>query len=134
MATKKSNNVKIELPKKTIDIKNPVLKDGTMYNSHEAMEQHVLFVPDEPGENPDLKYKCSGQLNSYADGTVEFIRTVRKRSVAERLAKTDYGLLSKTADGYYLVQFRIPADGKHNYSKIIRNESLEIADVLSYEA
>lgn len=132
MATKKKN-VKVELPKKSVELDNPYMQNGIMYNSSAPMSQHLLFVPEEPTDNPSLKYKCSGTLQSFADGTTEFVRSVRKRSVAKRLAQTEYGLLSKTADGYYLVQFRIPADGKHNYSRIIRNEALEIADVLSNE-
>lgn len=129
---KKNRVTKVERQGKTIELENPVTISGSLMNCPNAQAQHVLFLPDdaESMDNPKLRYRCSGKLNSYTDGTIEFVRTVRPKTQAKELVKTERGRVSLTLDNFYLLTLRVPADGKHDVSKIIRNEAAEIADAM----
>lgn len=129
----KSRKVVVETDTRTVELECGIVQEGTIVNSPMQMKQHVLFVPDNPAERPELRYRCSGRLQSFADGTVEFVRSTRKRSQARELVKTDNGRMSLTLDNYYLITIRIPADSLQNVSNIIRDEAMMMAEIMEGE-
>lgn len=126
----KSNRVVVETQTRTVELERGIVQEGTMINSPMQMRQHVLFVPDNSVPRPELRYRCNGKLQSYADGTIEFTRNTRKRSQARELLKTDNGRLSLTLDNYYLITIRIPADTLNKVSQIIKDEAMMMAEVM----
>lgn len=141
MATKKKatkvkinvNNkdkVVVETERRNVELERGIIQEGTMINSPMQMKQQVLFVPANCAPRPELRYRCSGKLQSFEDGTVEFVRTTRKRSNARELVKTDNGKLSLTLDNYYLITIRIPADTLNKVSQIIKDEAMMMAEVM----
>lgn len=127
---KTANRVIVETESRTIELERGIVQEGTIVNSPMQMKQHVLFVPDNPAARPELRYRCNGKLQSYADGTIEFTRSTRKRSQARELLKTDNGRLSLTLDNYYLITIRIPADTLNKVSQIIKDEAMMMAEVM----
>ena len=124
------NRVVVETKSRTVVLERGITQPGTIVNSPMQMQQHVMFLPDNPVPRPELKYRCNGKLQSFDDGTLEFTRTTRKRSQARELVKTDNGKLSLTLDNYYLVSIRIPADTLNKVSQIIRDEAMMMAEVM----
>lgn len=128
--TESDNRVVVETSQRTVVLERGVTQSGTIVNSPMQMQQHVMFLPDNPVPRPELKYRCNGRLQSFDDGTLEFTRTPRKKSQARELVKTDNGKLSLTLDNYYLVSIRIPADTLNKVSQIIRDEAMMMAEVM----
>lgn len=127
---KTANRVIVETESRTIELERGIVQEGTIVNSPMQMRQHVLFVPDNSVTRPELRYRCSGRLQSFEDGTIEFTRSTRKRSQARELVKTDNGRLSLTLDNYYLITIRIPADTLNKVSQIIKDEAMMMAEVM----
>ena len=123
-------NIKVELPHNSVELETPVSKTGILYNSPVPGKQHVLFVPDNPGENEEIKYSACGRLASYRDGTVEFVRARSHKSNATQLAKLDHGTFSKTSTDYYRFQLNVPCELKAKLSNIIRDETMQVLDVI----
>ena len=128
--TESDNRVVVETSQRTVVLERGITQSGTIVNSPMQMQQHVMFLPDNPVPRPELKYRCNGRLQSFDDGTLEFTRTPRKKSQARELVKTDNGKLSLTLDNYYLVSIRIPADTLNKVSQIIRDEAMMMAEVM----
>ena len=128
--TESDNRVVVETSQRTVVLERGITQPGTIVNSPMQMQQHVMFLPDNPVPRPELKYRCNGRLQSFDDGTLEFTRTPRKKSQARELVKTDNGKLSLTLDNYYLVSIRIPADTLNKVSQIIRDEAMMMAEVM----
>ena len=126
----KSNRVVVETQTRTVELERGIVQEGTIVNSPMQMRQHVLFVPDNSVPRPELRYRCSGRLQSFEDGTIEFTRSTRKRSQARELVKTDNGRLSLTLDNYYLITIRIPADTLNKVSQIIKDEAMMMAEIM----
>lgn len=131
--TESGSKVLVETRTRTIELDRGIAQEGTIVNSPMQMNQHVIFLPDNPVPRPELKYSCNGKLQSFSDGMLEFTRTRRKRSQARELVKTDNGKLSLTLDNYYLIHIRIPADTLNKVSQIIRDEAMMMAEVMEAE-
>lgn len=128
-----SNRLLVETETRKIELDRGIAQEGTLVNSPMQMNQHVVFLPDNPVPRPELKYSCNGKLQSFSDGMMEFTRSRRKRSQARELVKTDNGKLSLTLDNYYLIHIRIPADTLNKVSQIIRDEAMMMAEVMEAE-
>ena len=67
-------------------------------------------------------FKGNGSIQLLSDGTLDVVRTIRKRSLSTLIKKLPHGRLSKTMDG--AIQLTI---------KVFLNEKVKIGNVLLAE-
>ena len=84
--------------------------------------KYFRFEPEDSGFGVVMPFKGNGSIQLLSDGTLDVVRTIRKRSLSTLIKKLPHGRLSKTMDG--AIQLTI---------KVFLNEKVKIGNVLLAE-
>ena len=84
--------------------------------------KYFRFEPEESDFGVVKPFKGNGSIQLLSDGTLDVVRTIRKRSLSTLIKKLPHGRLSKTFDG--AIQLTI---------KVFLNEKVKIGNVLLAE-
>ena len=84
--------------------------------------KYFRFEPEDSGFGVVKPFKGNGSIQMLSDGTLDVVRTIRKRSLNTLIKKLPHGRLSKTMDG--AIQLTI---------KVFLNEKVRISNVLLAE-
>ena len=85
--------------------------------------KYFRFEPEDSDFGVVKPFKGNGSIQMLSDGTLDVVRTIRKKSLSTLIKKLPHGRLSKTMDG--AIQLTI---------KIFLNEKVKIGNVLVAEA
>ena len=85
--------------------------------------KYFRFEPEDSDFGVVKPFKGNGSIQMLSDGTLDVVRTIRKRSLSTLIKKLPHGRLSKTMDG--AIQLTI---------KVFLNEKVKIGNVLVTEA
>ena len=84
--------------------------------------KYFRFEPEDSDFGVVKPFKGNGSIQLLSDGTLDVVRTIRKRSLSTLIKKLPHGRLSKTMDG--AIQLTI---------KVFLNEKVRISNVLLAE-
>ena len=84
--------------------------------------KYFRFEPEDSDFGVVKPFKGNGSIQILSDGTLDVVRTIRKRSLNTLIKKLPHGRLSKTMDG--AIQLTI---------KVFLNEKVRISNVLLAE-
>ena len=84
--------------------------------------KYFRFEPEDSDFGVVKPFKGNGSIQILSDGTLDVVRTIRKRSLSTLIKKLPHGRLSKTMDG--AIQLTI---------KVFLNEKVRISNVLLAE-
>ena len=84
--------------------------------------KYFRFEPEDSDFGVVKPFKGNGSIQLLSDGTLDVVRTIRKRSLSTLIKKLPHGRLSKTMDG--AIQLTI---------KVFLNEEVRISNVLLAE-
>ena len=84
--------------------------------------KYFRFEPEDCDFGMVKPFKGNGSIQLLSDGTLDVVRTIRKRSLSTLIKKLPHGRLSKTFDG--AIQLTI---------KVFLNEKVKIGNVLLAE-
>ena len=84
--------------------------------------KYFRFEPEDSDFGVVKPFKGNGSIQLLSDGTLDVVRTIRKRSLSTLIKKLPHGRLSKTFDG--AIQLTI---------KVFLNEKVKIGNVLLAE-
>ena len=84
--------------------------------------KYFRFEPEDSDFGVVKPFKGNGSIQLLSDGTLDVVRTIRKRSLSTLIKKLPHGRLSKTMDG--AIQLTI---------KVFLNEKVKIGNVLLAE-
>ena len=85
--------------------------------------KYFRFEPEDSDFGVVKPFKGNGSIQMLSDGTLDVVRTIRKRSLSTLIKKLPHGRLSKTMDG--AIQLTI---------KVFLNEKVRISNILVTEA
>ena len=84
--------------------------------------KYFRFEPEDSDFGMVKPFKGNGSIQLLSDGTLDVVRTIRKRSLSTLIKKLPHGRLSKTFDG--AIQLTI---------KVFLNEKVKISNILLAE-
>ena len=84
--------------------------------------KYFRFEPEDSDFGVVKPFKGNGSIQLLSDGTLDVVRTIRKRSLSTLIKKLPHGRLSKTFDG--AIQLTI---------KVFLNEKVKISNILLAE-
>ena len=84
--------------------------------------KYFRFEPEDSDFGVVKPFKGNGSIQMLSDGTLDVVRTIRKRSLSTLIKKLPHGRLSKTMDG--AIQLTI---------KVFLNENAKISNILLLE-
>ena len=84
--------------------------------------KYFRFEPEDSDFGVVKPFKGNGSIQMLSDGTLDVVRTIRKRSLSTLIKKLPHGRLSKTMDG--AIQLTI---------KVFLNEKAKVCNVLISE-
>ena len=87
--------------------------------------KYFRFEPEDSDFGVVKPFKGNGSIQLLSDGTLDVVRTIRKRSLSTLIKKLPHGRLSKTFDGAIQLTIKVFLNEKAKISNILLAETVQ---------
>ena len=87
--------------------------------------KYFRFEPEDCDFGVVKPFKGNGSIQLLSDGTLDVVRTIRKRSLSTLIKKLPHGRLSKTFDGAIQLTIKVFLNEKAKISNILLAETVQ---------
>ena len=87
--------------------------------------KYFRFEPEDSDFGVVKPFKGNGSIQLLSDGTLDVVRTIRKRSLSTLIKKLPHGRLSKTMDGAIQLTMKVFLNEKVKISNILLAETAQ---------